>query len=221
MTGDARTKANPCIESTYDDRSCMTCYISEYADRSFEHPIYRMRIAIDSRLHTPQRNILSVSSQSNLTRHIPVLGPAYDARSSFLISHVQPGLSTYAQLARREGRISLCQDRDNSSAGAPPNSGNNNVQDKPMLSSLDAYFELIQHVQMPEERQLILAIAQQLRQTMQHYGFTRLELARQIGVDVEVILSVENGHGDSETAKDILRRCEELKCHNNRWVNNS
>lgn len=75
---------------------------------------------------------------------------------------------------------------------------------KPMLPSLRKYRDLLLYRQSPEEAACIQQIAHQLRNLRAAYHLTREELATKLEIDRELLVIVENGDGNPETAHKLL-----------------
>lgn len=58
----------------------------------------------------------------------------------------------------------------------------------------------------PHEATQVEQIAGQLRSLRASLGFSRLELARQLEIDLEMLVAIENGYGNLETVKPLLDR---------------
>lgn len=78
---------------------------------------------------------------------------------------------------------------------------------KPMLPSLgqEAYKALLRYRQTPEEAVCMQEISHQVRDLRAAHQLTRDELAKQLGIDRELLVIVENGDGNPEIARQILK----------------
>jgi DNA-binding XRE family transcriptional regulator len=77
---------------------------------------------------------------------------------------------------------------------------------KPMLPSLGKaeYRELLSYRQTPDEAACVQQIANKLRVLRAAYQLTRDDLSKKLGIERELLVIVENGDGNPETALKLL-----------------
>lgn len=80
----------------------------------------------------------------------------------------------------------------------------------PKLNLSKEYLEAIQYRQTLEERDEVVAIGKQIRDLRKMYGYSISRLARALDIDKEMILAVENGDGNSDTAMNLLYQVKAL-----------
>ena len=66
------------------------------------------------------------------------------------------------------------------------------------------------HDQPPAEAQQMGAMARRLRCVRQQAGYSRRELARRLGVGVDVVVAIENGFGSLAVAQPLVERAAQL-----------
>lgn len=166
-----------------------------------------MQIVKSYQLSSPVFIETTMCSRSVGLAHVPSNG---SSRSSTDYRELKVGPNKNQALDLQKLVISAStKPTGNGGDGNQDGSGCTN-EDRPMLSAISDYHELITHEQSPEESQVICAVAKRVKRIRQQYGFTKFELARRLCIDHEVIFVVENGDGNSDTANDLLQRCEQL-----------
>jgi DNA-binding XRE family transcriptional regulator len=84
------------------------------------------------------------------------------------------------------------------------------VMPKPMLKSLQEHEDLILYQQSEEESRAVWTIGQQIRELRKTSGYRRADLAQKLGIALEVLVVVENGGGDLETATNVWNAIQRL-----------
>lgn len=80
----------------------------------------------------------------------------------------------------------------------------------PMLPALAKYDALIRYQQTGEDAEQVASVAGQLRQLRNTFHLSREALAAQLGIDLELLIIVENGDGNPEIAQQLLARTKQL-----------
>lgn len=80
----------------------------------------------------------------------------------------------------------------------------------PGVESLGDWQLFCLHEQGPDEAQAMWAASQELRCARQAAGYSRAEMARRLGVAVDVVVAIENGYGCLSAARPVVDRAWRL-----------